>query len=232
MKLSTIHISITLLPFILSSCLFGNPSADKGIVEGTIVYKINYPYQLNMGGMSFLYPSEMKLHFSHGKQRATFKGSMNLYGLEFIHNNESDSFYTLLKILEKRMYVPSQPGSNLFMFSDERIGKVTVDKSNTKTIAGFNCYMAQITPSDKPSSSISIWYTTEIGIEKPNRNTPFEVIPGIMLEFEMEYEDVIFHLLAEKVIEESHPDDFFEIPPGYERSSIQEIENLVRTIMQ
>ncbi|WP_233248589.1 hypothetical protein, partial [Desulfonatronum sp. SC1] len=67
MKLSAIHISILLLPFILSSCLFGNQSADKGIVEGTIVYKINYPHQLNMGGMSFLYPSEMKLHFSHGK---------------------------------------------------------------------------------------------------------------------------------------------------------------------
>ncbi|GAO31830.1 hypothetical protein [Geofilum rubicundum] len=78
---------------------------------------------------------------------------------------------------------------------------------------------------------MNIWYTNEIGIEDPNRNTPFEMIPGLMLEFEIVYQNIIFHLKADKVIEESHPAEIFNIPAGYEATTIEEIETLIKSVM-
>ncbi|TCO06933.1 GLPGLI family protein [Natronoflexus pectinivorans] len=223
-------LSFVLIITVLSGCKFDRrPAAEKGITEGTIIYNITYPEQVS-NALSFLFPNQMSLHFSNGNQRIMFKGNMNLYALDFIHNQESDSFYTLLKILERRIYVPSSKSDNMFIFDDDHSRKVEYIKNMEKEIAGFTCHLAQI-PSDKAGSpEISIWYSNEIGMDNPNRNTPFDMIPGLIMEFQLTYENVIFHLEAQRVVEESHPDYFFMVPANYEQSSLEEVEELIKTV--
>ncbi len=206
-------------------------TTEKGIKNGVIIYDISYPETVN-NAMSFFFPKEMTLFFNKGNQRVIFKGSMDLYGLDFIHNNECDSFFTLLKVLEKRMYVPSSSSANLFIFGNKGDQyEIVFDDSQQKEIAGFQCQKAQITPNQQGRPTFHIWYTHEIGAEYPHRNTPFEKIPGIMMEFKMNYENIVFHLKAQKVLKEEPLDDFFIIPDNYERSSLAEIESLIKSVL-
>jgi GLPGLI family protein len=215
----------------MHSCTQGN-KAVKGITEGTVVYKISYPQQVKETSLSFLLPSEMTLRFSDGNQKLSFKSNFNIYGLDFVHTNNCDSFFTMLKVLERKVYVPTSQASNIFIFDQKEEFEITFNQSETREISGFICKKAIISSLAESKPAFTIWYTTEIGIDSPNKNTPFEIIPGIMLEFEMTYEDVVFHLLAERVIEESHDAEFFSIPTDYEESSIKEIESLIQSVFR
>lgn len=231
-KLATTALTLLSISLLTSSCKhFGDKSAERGITQGTITYNITYPQNISSNGMSFLFPTEMKIKFSERSQRATFKSNLNLYNLEFIHQSEGDSFFTLLKILEKRVYVPSDKESTLFLFNGASEQNVKFSDEEPRVIAGFNCSKATYIPNNPNFPNLNIWYTTEIGIEDPNRNTPFALIPGLMLEFEIVYQDIIFHLKAETILEESHPDDTFELPAGYEPTTIEEIETLIKSVM-
>ena len=181
--------------------------------------------------MSFLFPTEMKINFSERNQKASFKSNLSIYSLAFIHQNDSDSLYTLLKILEKKAYVPSDKASTLFLFNGASKQRIKFSDEDPRVIAGFNCKKATYIPNNPNYPSLNIWYTSQIGIEAPYRNTPFEIIPGLMLEFEIVYQDIIFHLKAEKVIEETHSHDIFDIPADYEPTTIEEIEELIKSVI-
>lgn len=231
-KLALPALTLLTISLLTSSCKqTEKKAAERGITEGTIVYNITYPQNLSSNGMSFLFPTEMKINFSDRNQKATFKSNFSIYNLEFIHQNEVDSFYTLLKILEKRLYVPSDRESTLFLFNGASGQNIRFSDEDPRVIAGFNCQKAIYIPNNPNYPNLNIWYTNEIGIEDPNRNTPFEMIPGLMLEFEIVYQNIIFHLKAEKVIEESHPAETFHIPAGYEATTIEEIETLIKSVM-
>ena len=52
-----------------------------------------------------------------------------------------------------------------------------------KVIAGYKCKLARVFIEDVPTP-IDVYYTEDIHIENPNRNTPFSEINGVLLEFE------------------------------------------------
>ncbi len=231
-KLATTALTLILVCLLTSNCRQPeDKAADSGITQGTIVYNITYPQNISSNGMSFLFPTEMKINFSERNQKASFKSNLNLYNLEFIHQNECDSFFTLLKILEKKVCVPADKESTLFLFNGASKENIKFSDEEPRVIAGFNCHKATYIPNNPNYPTLSIWYTNEIGIEDPNRNTPFGMIPGLMLEFEIVYQNIIFHLKADTIIEESHPDKIFEIPAGYQPTTIEEIETLIKSVM-
>ena len=207
-------------------------SKGKGeIIEGQVIYKITYPEEANSHNMSFLFPKEMHLFFKDDKQKATFKGSMNLYSLDFIHLNKSDSFFTLLQVLDRKLYVPASNSGDIFLFQNYSNEKVIFSEGKTRNIAGFKCEMAEIKPANSKIPDITIWYTEEIGVNNPNRNTPFEKIPGLMLDFEVNYQNIAFHFKADKVISIEVPEDVFMVPESYSKSSISEIEEMIQGVI-
>lgn len=224
-------LTLLLLVTLMHSC--NHKSKGKGeIIEGQVIYKISYPKEVNSHTMSFLFPKEMHLFFKDHKQRATFKGNMNLYSLDFIHLNKSDSFLTLLKVLDRKLYVPTSKSGDIFLFQNYSNEKVIFSKDKARSIAGYNCEMAEIKPTNKEFPNITIWYTDEIGIENPNRNTPFEQIPGVMLDFEVNYQNIAFHFKADKVISTEVSDDIFKVPETYSQSSISEIEEMIKGVLK
>jgi GLPGLI family protein len=208
------------------------PKGKEEINEGQVIYKITYPKELNEHTMSFLFPKEMNLFFKDDKQRATFKGTMNLYSLDFIHLNKSDSFFTLMKVLDKKLYVPNAKSGDIFLFQNYTNEKVIFSRGETRKIAGFNCEKAEIKPNNSDFPDITIWYTNDIGVNNPNRNTPFEKIPGVMLEFEVSYQSIVFHFKADKVIPTEVAEEVFMVPDTYTTSTISEIEELINGVLK
>ncbi len=204
----------------------------KKLSEGMVIYNISYPPRLKSHSMSFLFPKEMKLLFKNEKQRASFKGNMDLYSLDFIHSNQSDSFFTLLQVLEKKIYVPSAKSDDIFLFNNYSNEEVVFSRDVNKKIAGYICEKASLKSRRDETNSVTIWFTNEIGVDNPNRNTPFEKIPGVMLEFEIYYENILFHFLAEKVVTEKISEDLFFIPENYSPSSIKEVESLINSVLR
>lgn len=203
----------------------------EGISEGQVIYKITYPPEIESHTMAFLFPREMSLLFKQDKQKTTLKGSMNIYSLDFIHFNESDSFFTLLKVLEKKLYVPSSSSGDIFLFNNYSNEQVSFPQVETRKIAGFTCEKAEIKPVNPDLANLTIWFTREITLRNPNRNTPFEKIPGVMLEFDVNYQNVTFQFKADKIDTKLVDDKEFSIPEGYSESSINEIESLIQGVI-
>jgi GLPGLI family protein len=229
LKISLLASTILLL---FSQCRQSAPSGpDQGIKQGTIIYNITYPRNLDLGPLAFLMPGELKVQFNEGKQRLSFKSNLSLYNLDFIHTNQTDSFYTLLRVLDKKLFVPSESNSHLFLFNQEATQNIQFHKDTTRTIAGYPCSKATYTPTNPRHPVVNIWYTSEIGIQHTNRNTPFELIPGLMLEFEITYNNITFHLQATQIMEEEHPGSLFQIPSDYKATDLAEIEQLIQSVL-
>jgi len=213
---------------IICSCQTKQKRTD-GISEGQIIYKISYPPEISAHTMSFLFPKEMNLFFKDGKQRANFKGNMGLYSLDFIHFNQSDSFYTLLQVLDKKLYVPPTKSNDIFIFRNYNNNEIEFATDEPRIIAGYSCEKATIKSSEN-NNLINIWFTREIRLDNPNRNTPFDKIPGVMLEFEANYNGIVLIFAADKILVSNIPEEQFCVPDDYKLSSISEIESLIQGV--
>ncbi len=231
---SLIKTIMLLLPlsFLAIGCgHINNKAANSEIYSGTITYRITYPPSVNANPMSFLFPSEMKTAFEGTRQKSEFKNKLNLYKLEFIFGNQPDSTFALLKLLEKRMFVPTSSDSFVLPFLSFSHDKLSFVDDSVRNIAGFDCKKVVCSTGRNDVQELTIWYTDQLGVEHPNRNTPFSEIPGIMLEFEVLYQGMLLHLEAISVVNEPHPGEIFDIPANYEVSSIGEIQTLIDSVI-
>lgn len=220
----------TIIVFLIAGC---KTKQDKEPVvsEGIVNYEISYAPDIKNRSFSFLLPDEMRYYFRPGQERISFKGNMGLYMLDFISNHNNDSSVALLKILKNKMYVPSSESQNLFIFDNLKQGEVVFHEDTTRTILGYDANKASIEFNSNDKSEIVIWYTQQITNESANKNTPFSKIPGVMLEFAIYYNNILFNLKSVEVQKANHADSVFEIPNDYRQTSIREIEQMVLAII-
>jgi len=174
----------------------------------------------------------MTYYFRDGSERISFKGELGLYALDFISNHSTDSSSTLLKIINKKMFVPSSESKKLFIFRSLKEGEVKLFTDTTRTILGYDAHKATINLVDKQRTEIEVWYTPEISTPTTNKNTPFSKVPGVMLEFSIYFNDVLFKLTPKAVEKLELPESVFTVPPNYTATTIQEIEQTIAGILQ
>ncbi|MFO8000285.1 MAG: hypothetical protein R6U46_03510 [Marinilabilia sp.] len=230
-KFSPVLIIIFLL-LIFAGCESKKKKEKEPVIsEGIVKYKITYDQEMNDQPFSFLLPDEMEYFFRPGQERISFQGNMGLYVLDFISNHNTDSSTTLLKIFSNKMYVPKSESRKLFIFNALREGEVEFDEDTTRTILGYEARKAHIRLDSQEKTSIEVWYTPEITMDSTNKNTPFAEIPGVMLEFAIYYNDVLFSLKSESVEKAEHDDSVFDIPDDYKVTTLNDIEKMIATIV-
>jgi len=202
------------------------------VSEGIVNYRISYSPEIEKRSFSFLLPDKMDYYFRPGQERISFIGNMGLYRLDFISNHQNDSSITLLKILNNKMYVPSSESKELFIFKNLRHNEVFFHEDTTREILNYEVHKASIhLYSGNIDTNIDIWYTPQISTSTTNKNTPFAEIPGVMLEFAIYYNDVLFNLKPQNIEKTVHPDSIFDIPDDYRATTIKEIEEMVLDII-
>jgi hypothetical protein len=224
-------ITLSVIALLILSCN-GKPTViTQKLREGEIAYKITYPQEIEGHELSFIYPKEMTLYFKDNRQKLSFKGNLGLYYFDFIFGNEDDTVFTLLKIqlFDVKLYVPTK-NKNLLIFSETAQQSSIILTDETKVIAGLTAKKALIKSSNDNNPDFEVWYSDNFYLDNPNQNTPFNQIPGVLLEAEIVFKDVKFKFIADKITQKNVLNDVFQVPADYKITSISEIDELLSTV--
>ncbi len=224
---------VLLLVILMAGCKTKKEEKREAVIsEGVVNYSVNYTRDIEKRSYSFLLPDKMDYYFRPGQERISFTGNMGLYLLEFISNHVSDSTTTLLKILNNKMYVPPSESEKLFIFKNLDDSEVVFQEDTVRDILGYEARMASIHIEGEDHADIIIWYTPEIFTKSTNKNTPFSKIPGVMLEFSIYYNEVLFKLKATEIQKKNLSESMFDIPEGYKSTTIREVEEMIMGIIK
>nr|WP_321451799.1 hypothetical protein [uncultured Carboxylicivirga sp.] len=213
---------------LFSSC---SEKKVKSSDQGVITYTISYPKEMMNNSLSTFLPGEMVSTFKNDDYKLHIKGDLNIYNLEYISRANGDSCFTLMKILDKKLFYPQKSGEKLFLFTNDDV-HIKLIKDSTKEIAGYNCSMGIAQFANKKIPEIHFYYTEDINFKTPNANTPFKDVPGPLLEFNLFYQGMDLAFKAKSVKLKKVNDDEFIIPQNYRETNANEIKEIVSSLMQ
>jgi GLPGLI family protein len=101
----------------------------------------------------------------------------------------------------------------------------------TKEILGLDCKKAIARFPDGSIESFDIWYTEEIHLDKPNGNSPFQKIPGVLLEFNTIMGNAHMHMVAKNWDVKRIPAKIFDLPKNYTEVSKLEMETILNALL-
>ncbi|MCU4155597.1 hypothetical protein J1N10_06385 [Carboxylicivirga sp. A043] len=218
-----------LLTSLMTACRIGEPSRKD---EGVITYKVLYPEEVQKRGFAAFLPTKMISTFKGKDYKVSIKGDLSLYQLDYISKFNGDSTTTLFRIFDKRMYHDHDKGEYLFLF--ERVDETRLEfiEGQTKTIAGIECKKAIVHFSNPDLRNIIVYYTESINICRPKENSPFDDIPGALMEFELNFRGLELRCIAEDVQIKKINSKSFIVPDNYTQSNHGEIDELVSSLIQ
>lgn len=203
----------------------GNKQSTSDMIDqGVITYHVEYLCSQDDNPLISLLPSTMDYKFKKHNISLTTEGYLGFFSSRFISKAKSDNSNILLKVLDKKCNYPFPKDEIAFGYKQLPSMKIQYSDS-TKNIAGYKCKMATIRFKDKNIDPINIFYTNDIGIKQPNRNTPFHQLPGVLMEFSMRIHNIDTHIKAIQVVQADIPDSEFQIPADYKKVTRKEIQN-------
>lgn len=216
--------------FTLSSCISKSP---KQISEGLIEYDIEYDTLTLSRLDKKILPSSMVVRFSNNNTINTIDGLSGAISISIISQPSKKEFTTLLKVFNKKLY-HSEPYTNgHYPAPYSRIPKVNIDTLITDCdYIGYKCKSVMGYFADRPDNKFKIIYTKQIAIDNPNLNTPFESIDGVMLGFNLRFNNLDMKLKARNVSKESIDKDLFKIPKDYKMVDFQTMTDLIYLLQQ
>ncbi len=216
-------LSIALLLFSLVHVNLIAQKGEKSISSGKVVFDISYPdMKLDDQTMASL-PSESTMVFD--KDMTKVEVSMFMGKTTIISNNKSGNGTMLMDMMGKKWAV--EMNKSEIDKQKQEMGKSTVEKTReTKTIAGFNCSKAIVHVKTKDGEmSSDVWYTNEL---KANNSSYSQIdgIDGFMLEFQTYQNGMGMKMTAKSVEAMEVASSEFEIPDGYEKMTLEDIQKM------
>lgn len=201
-----------------------------GLTEGRIEFKITYEQQKIGGYSASLLPGEMTMEFKDNMIKNTIQGGMGFFNLVNLSDLNNYQYITYLKFIDKRYIF--EGGKNeppcCFSLLDGMNIKFT---RQTKEIVGFNCKNAIASFPGNGIDPFEIWYTEELQLKKPNGKSPFQEIPGVLLEFNTIMGNANMHMIAINFEAARIPPRIFDLPKNYRQVTKLEIETILNALL-
>lgn len=221
------YLPLTLLVILLVDC---NRGERQGLAEGRIEFKITYEQQEVGGYSASLLPSKMTMEFRENIVKNTIQGGMGFFNLVNVSDLNTSHFITYLKFIDKRYIFRGDENETPCCFG--MMDGIDIEFTRqTKEIIGFECKKAIATFPDGDIKSFDIWYTEELQLDKPNGNSPFQKIPGVLLEFNTIMGNANMHMVAKNCDVTRVPARVFELPKNYTQVSKDEIETILNALL-
>jgi len=197
---------------LMSSC--SSITGDSGVPvleQGQIIYKISYPYlDSNDIGLSLL-PKEMTLIFRGNQYKAESIGGMGLFAAGFISNNEEKTMDYFMKIISSK-YVSRFTERGVKRFHVDFPSYRLEDLDSTRSIAGINCTATKVIFYNNVVPDYIIWHTNQIKLKNSNWCSPFPLIPGVLMEYQVQQQGLVLKMTVSSVESDSISLDQFKVP--------------------
>jgi hypothetical protein len=203
----------------------------NAISEGTIQYKVTYPYLDSNNVLQRFLPAAMTMHFKNDKIHAEFLAGFGLFKTGFISDSKTMKMSYLLKLINVKYTSHYNQESAKILYSDFPKYKIVLTEE-TKVIAGYQCKKVIVDFIDEDVPDFSAYYTYDIKIKKPNWSSPLSEIDGVLLEYELEKYNLRMHLTADKIIGGEIADELLSIPKDYEEIPNTKMNNKIRETFQ
>ena len=193
--------------------------------EGKIVFEISL-VGTNDPQMQAMMPKETVAYFKKNKSRMEMNMMMGMRNVT-ISDGDTKSAVTLMDMMGQK-YAITNDGKSVSpeqkkMMEDT---KVEVTKE-TKKIAGYTCTKAIITvPAGgklKEATSMEIWFTKDLSLNKEFVAGPMGKIEGSALEFSIKQNGIDMKFSARDVLKQPVSDDLFLIPAEYKKMTQEEL---------
>lgn len=202
---------------------------ERGISEGIMQYNITYLEDEKNNPLISLLPVHLDMYFKEDNVLLTVEGWMGVFKSQFLKIADDNKAFTSLKVLNKKFYYECNEPSDFMGITDYK-GLEIKFTDKTKKILDYECKHAWV---NVPQTRVSfdLYYTNEIAIEAPNLHTPFEKVPGVLMEFRLEMNGIPMHLIASDIISKELKDDVFTIPQSYTKVQKEKVDELITSIL-
>lgn len=199
------------------------------ISEGIIKYDVTYS---NRSGQNFpfqLLPKIMELKFNEDFSSYTLEDRLGLFCISNILDFRRRQHITLIKVFDKKYVYRGKKGESSVLF-DSSIHYEMKHTEDTARLAGYLCKTVNIT-NISSSQNFNILYTCNIGKTRPNANTLYEPVEGMLLDFRLTLKNLEMHLKAKSIEEKSISDEKFTVSKEYKEISRKKMEEILTSIL-
>jgi len=220
---------ISIILLIVSSFSCNKIEFKDRIKEGYIEYNIEYLDDTLDRFMKGLLPKKMIVKFKDNNTLNKIESLSGIISFTHIQNARDKKTITLVKILNKK-YKYSEKIDESSLFFEDIPGIKIEPVDEIKNVAGLNCQKAIVTIPNSEIEPFYIFYTNDIIIHKPNANTPFRSLDGVLLEFQLKLYNMDMKLTANKIVETDVDSDEFKVPDGYIPINRVTMEKILTTL--
>ncbi len=221
------YLSLTLLAILFVDC---GRKKITGLTEGRIEFQITYEQQEVGGYSASLLPAKMTMEFRDNMIKNTIQGGMGFFNLVNVSDLKNYQFITYLRFIDKKYIFKGDRNEPPCCFGLMHDMNIEFTKQ-TKEIIGFDCKKAIASFPDESLESFDIWYTEDLQLNKPNGNSPYRKIPGVLLEFNTIMGNANMHMVAKKCDVSRVPAKIFDLPKNYTQVSKLEMETILNALL-
>jgi GLPGLI family protein len=200
---------------------------NNHISQGIIQYDITYIKQADKKFPIQLMPKTMELKFNKEFSSYSIEDRLGLFCIKNILNYAESKHITLIKVFDKKYVYSGLTNEPPILFESSNNYKFKY-KDDTSRIAGFLCKKVDITDEQ---NNFAVYYTNNIEIDKPNKNTPYSGINGMLLNFRLHIKDMDMQLNGRKFEHKIIDNSQFEVPKGYKAITRKQMEEIITTIL-
>lgn len=222
------YIFLCVLSIITISCddlSHGEGKIDEGIIE----YSITYPRLADDDVLLELLPNKMEMTFKDNSYRNDIVAGMGLFRTSIISDKESNEFVHTVKMLNTK-YASKLEASDLKYINPNFFDVDIEFTGDSKRIAGFGCEEIKVHIQGDSTWTYKAYYTTEISIENPNRNTPFEEVKGVLMDYQLINYGIHMHFTAQSVFPKEVDNPILVLDEDYKMISPVALGNEIESI--
>lgn len=218
-------LSIILILLLVWGCKTKSET-DNRINEGIITYNVSYFSSEKDNPIIALLPNKVELRFKDNNICLISEGYLGFFSTKFISQYKNQNSNILLKVLSNKLNYEFPKDEIAFVYSQLPPTRIEYQDS-TKQIAGYECKRATIHMNNKTNSQVDLFYTLEIDLKDPNRNTPLHKVPGVLMEFETTMNQVKAKFTAQSVSLNTIDEEEFTIPDEYVLSDLKTLKKYI-----
>lgn len=212
----------------IGSCSSTEQGASK-ISEGEIIYDLTYPQFGDDNLIASMFPSSMSFKFKDNMTRSDLKTRMAVFSTTFITDKDSRTLTHLVRIANKKSGLVLDSAEIMNDYAKKPEGMTITKTDSTKEIAGYKCKHALVSFEGKPDKSYDLYYTEDIAIADPNWCSPYQEIPGVLMEARVKKFNIEMKIMASAVAPGEFDSSEFVIADEFEPITQEEMADIFQS---